>query len=177
MGIGTICYYSRHFLFGHPNSSVQTPGQSALFVFWQKPNRDLDRKKASTAVIQSRDWTWKWANTTHRWSERAIRFPIQFTKSQPQSVANIAENRFRSRMKLRLLHAATNRFCPFDDSKVMKTLSQWWTRRRGCIGGTSFLWWVSDRRPYGDRSFLEGLEFTHFFGSGTFDNWDLGWTP
>jgi hypothetical protein len=36
IGISTVCDYSRHFLFGHPNSSVQTPGQSTLFVFWQK---------------------------------------------------------------------------------------------------------------------------------------------
>jgi hypothetical protein len=91
-----------------------------------------------------------------------------------QRVAVIAENRFRSRMKLRLLHAATNRFCAFDDSQVMKTWSQWWTRRGGCIGGTPFLWWVSDRRPCGNRSFLEGLESTLFFldlGLSTIGTW------
>jgi hypothetical protein len=41
MGISTVCDYSRHFLFGHPSSSVQTPRQSALFVFWQKAEQKI----------------------------------------------------------------------------------------------------------------------------------------
>jgi hypothetical protein len=94
MGISTLFDYYRHFpdcggrrrsnyLFGVRTALSRRPDRALCSCFGKKPNRDLDRKLASTAVIQSRDWTWKWANTTYRWSEMAIRFPIQFTKSQP----------------------------------------------------------------------------------------------
>jgi hypothetical protein len=47
----------------------------------------------------------------------------------------------------------------------------------GCLGitsivGTPFLWWVSDRRPCGDRSFLE--EGENAFFSGIWEFWLLG---